>query len=839
MKRVLEVLMGVISAPNEEWRLRRNSMNSNSHATCSAFFAAMLAVSAHSLFPGVALAQAHPGNAANDGKAIYDRLKSFDLTGGASFADNLTLKRDRTVITFQSGTFYFSAPVEGQVRGAVFIGVGNVYADVPPSDYERNNVRRMLNADAVESDFKTVVLRFTDDTFTLIGKSLNPSVTPPAEATKLAAEFERRFLRETGANPSARLTVSILDKESPGFFLAEFDKGRRGRFTFLLDPQCRIPATNFEIDAGEKGVIFATRGNDENEIWMAFPGLEDYQRGQTSYSDLSNLVDTPHYDLRLDLREPKKLLKLTANMELVSRAEIVRAVPLALNEDLPARDDTRRKKGLHVTSARLVGGPALDFVQEEWESGLTLLLPPSAVVRQGQKFSIEVDVEGNFMGDTEISGLNYPRSNESWYPRHGRLARSTFDLVFLHRKDRRVVSAGRRLREDPSPEDKNDRVTEFRIDDPIPLITFAIGPFELHTETAQIPNGSPIPVEFYSLPGRLMPIKEDFILAELGNSVRYFSQMFGPYPYPVFRAVFHPFDFGQGFPTMLMIPATDSATARTFSFIAHETSHQWWGDIVLWRSYRDQWLSEGFAEYSGLLYTRFRDKPAAGHDLLNEMRDSLKNPPKTQVGIGKGRLVDVGPIIMGRRLSTRETEDAYTDLIYNKGALVLRMLHFLFTDAQTGDGTPFFDMMSDFVRRNRNSAASTEAFFAIANERVSQTSLARKYGYKNLDWFFQQWVLGTSLPSYRLEYRIENQPDGMFALKGTVIQEGVPEREKWFMPLPVVLHFPGDKLARGIVAAIGPQTPVNIVLPLRPERVELDPDRWILSDKTTAQNVGR
>jgi aminopeptidase N len=194
---------------------------------------------------------------------------------------------------------------------------------------------------------------------------------------------------------------------------------------------------------------------------------------------------------------------------------------------------------------------------------------------------------------------------------------------------------------------------------------------------------------------------------------------------------------------------------------------------------------------------------------------------------------------MGHRLSTRETEGAYTALIYNKGALVLRMLHFLFTDSQTGDGTPFFDMMSDFVRQNRNSAASTEAFFAIANERVSQTSLARKYGYKDLNWFFRQWVLGTSLPSYRLEYRVENQPDGMFALKGTVIQEGVPEKEEWFMPLPLVLHFPGDKQATGTVAALGPKTPVNIPLSLRPERVELDPYRWILSDKTTTQKVGR
>jgi aminopeptidase N len=53
----------------------------------------------------------------------------------------------------------------------------------------------------------------------------------------------------------------------------------------------------------------------------------------------------------------------------------------------------------------------------------------------------------------------------------------------------------------------------------------------------------------------------------------------------------------------MMIPAADRDSKYTYVFIAHETAHQWWGDMVSWRSYRDQWLSEGFAEYSGILYT--------------------------------------------------------------------------------------------------------------------------------------------------------------------------------------------------------------------------------------------
>lgn len=809
-------------------------MNNHPRSSWSALAPIVLGTCIGVLLPSASIAQVQPADTAM-ATEIYNQLKAFALTGGVADAENLTLKRDRAVITFQSGTFYFSAPVEGKVRGAVFIGSGNFHADVPPTDFERDNVYRLLKADAVESDFKTVVLQFTDDTFNTIGSNIKPGMVAPTEATKLAAEFDRRVLKQIGANVPARLTISIVDKESPGFFMAEFDKGKRGRFTFLLDPQCRILTTHFRINAGEVGLIFESKEDDQGNVWMAFHGLEDYERGRAVYSDLFNVVDIPHYDLRLDLRE-RKTLKLTAQMELVSRVENLRAIPFALSEDLPARDNIRRKKGLRVTAARLTGGKALDFFQEEWEGGLTLVLP--SVLAKGQKLSVQIDARGDFMSDSSDLQTNYPLSNETWYPRHGNLLRSTFDLTFLHPKDRHIASAGRRLREESAPDDKNDRITEFRMDEPIPVITFAIGPFEVHRETAQISKETVIPVEFYSLPGSVKAIKEDFILAELSNSVRYFSEMFGPYPYPVFRAVFHPFDFGQGFPTMLMIPATDSATPRTFSFIAHETSHQWWGDIVLWRSYCDQWLSEGFAEYSGLLYTRFRKKATADHDLLNELRDSLKDPPRTQFGIGRGRLVDVGPIIMGHRLNTRETEGAYTTLVYNKGALVLRMLHFLFTDPQNGDGTAFFDMMKDFAHRYQNSAASTEAFFAVANGQVSQTPLAKKYGYRDLNWFLRQWVMQTYLPSYRFEYQIENRPNQKFAVKGTLIQEGLPETEQWFMPLPLVLHLGGNKVASGTIAAHGMKTPVEVLVPLRPEKVELDPERWILSEKTETKKVG-
>jgi hypothetical protein len=771
--------------------------------------------------------------AAAGGTALYRSIRAFDLAGGSVRVENLALKRDRAEMTF-SGTFYFAAPVNGRVTGAVFLGQGTFRAEVPPSRFEQDNLRRLIGSDVVESDFRTAVLRFSDDTFDLIGKGAAPG-QPAADAVKLAGEFEARMLRETGANIASRLAVSLLNGETPGFFVAEFDKGRRGRFTCLLDFQTRVPVANFRINGGEKGLIFAYKdGYFANDVWMAFYALGDYARGNVDYSDAFNLVDTAHYDLDVDLRNPAKMLGVDARMDMTALVPALRAIPMSVSEDLPEYHDMRLKQALRIKSAKLVGGGPIEFVQEDWEGGLTLFLP--AAYEKNQKLSVEVHVEGDFMQDVPNTyGNHYPLSNSCWYPRHGYLGRSTFGLTFHHGKNVKVASVGDRVREGPAPDGRNEMITEFKLDVPVALVTFALGPFERHAATTDPKNGPTVALELYSMPISIARIQDQFILAEMGNAVNYFSALFGQYPFSVFRAAVHPYGFGQGFPTLLMIPPADRADKNTFSFIAHETSHQWWGHMVLWRSYRDQWLSEGFAEYSGLLYTGKRDSLASQREMLQQLRESLRDPPRTALGVGKGRLTDVGPLIMGLRLSTRETANAYTTLVYNKGALVLRMLHFLFTDPASGNGQPFFDMMRDFVERNQNRSVSTDDFLAVANAHFAKTPIAQRSGVQDLAWFFRQWVYQTYLPSYRLEYRLEPQTDGSFIVRGTVFQEGVPDDEKWFMPLPVVFDLGGNKKGRSVVYAQGPQAPFALKLPVKPDSVELDPDWWVLSEKTSTR----
>jgi Peptidase family M1 domain len=795
----------------------------------------VLVILSYALLYKMGLAVAARGDdrpAARKATVIYGQLKAFALGFRSVRVENLVLKKDRVTLTFHNGMFYFPAPIDGKVRGAVFLGTGSFQAAAPPDEFELNNVRRLLKADEVVSDFKTAVLRFTDDTYSVLGEGPQQGSAPPPIATMLAAELDARVLEETGANLSARQMVSILNRESPGLFFAEFDGGRRGRFDFLLDAQSRIPVANFGINAGERGLIYAFDKDIQSpDVWMALHGEEEYRQGVARYADDDDLVLVPRYGMKVDLTEPKKMLNLTAHLECVSRSDHLTAIPLVAGEDLGYFEDQRRKKQLHVISARTAEGAAIEWMQEPWEGGFTIVLPTP--VEKGQKFTLELSVAGEFMFQSEMGGTYFPLRSTTWYPRHGYLQRSLYDMQFRHRKKDVVASIGTLIRDEAVPDAKDVRLTEFRLDQPVALTSFSLGDYEIHRDVAKMSDGRSLPIELYSMPGGRAVIKEDFILAELSNSVRYFSSLFGEYPYPVFRGVFHPFGYGQGFPTTLMIPGADSANARTYEFIAHETSHQWWGDSVLWRSYRDQWLSEGFAEYSGLLYTQTRDKTSSERALILRARESLKNPPQTLTGIGKGRLADVGPLIMGHRLSTRETGGAYTALIYNKGALVLRMLHFLFTDPQTGDGQPFFDMMADFVRQHANGTASTDDFFAVVNAHVGQTALAHKFGYKDLNWFYRQWVQQTYLPSYRLTYELEDQADGSVLLKGTLAQEGIPDTERWFMPMPLSITLSKGTVGIVPIAVLGKESPVRVKLPGRPKTVALDPDLWVLSEQTS------
>jgi aminopeptidase N len=103
----------------------------------------------------------------------------------------------------------------------------------------------------------------------------------------------------------------------------------------------------------------------------------------------------------------------------------------------------------------------------------------------------------------------------------------------------------------------------------------------------------------------------------------------------------------------------------------------------------------------------------------------------------------------------------------------------------------------------------------------------------NLDWFFNEWVYRTGLPTYNVDYEMKDQGDGTFLVTGNVQQLNVPA--DWVMPLPIVFTLSTNQVARTTILAKGPSNPFQLTLrlPSKPVKVEIDPSSWILSEKTT------
>ena len=204
------------------------------------------------------------------------------------------------------------------------------------------------------------------------------------------------------------------------------------------------------------------------------------------------------------------------------------------------------------------------------------------------------------------------------------------------------------------------------------------------------------------LPNALQPYAQRAFLANMapGSMTKYTleqtraqmqicSYYFGKSPYEDIYITEQPnFNFGQSWPSLVYLPisAYIDSTQRWMLFgnihnkfsgfvqevTPHEVAHQWWGHAVGWSSYHDQWLSEGFAEFSAGLFLQEAVGKGWQKDYLafwDRLRQRILE--KNIYGVAP---TDAGPLWMGLRLISPRTQDAYQSVTYPKGAYVLQML---------------------------------------------------------------------------------------------------------------------------------------------------------------------
>ena len=200
------------------------------------------------------------------------------------------------------------------------------------------------------------------------------------------------------------------------------------------------------------------------------------------------------------------------------------------------------------------------------------------------------------------------------------------------------------------------------------------------------------------------------------------------------------------------------------SIPAHETAHQWWGDLIGWSSYRDQWFSEGLASYSALMMLEERN-PAGFSQVMEKYRSDLLEKNKDGVSAE-----DAGPVTLGTRTSSRSRLRKDTKAIsYGRGTWLFHMLRTMLNDASrsgtgrqpaTVDGAnePFIRALRRLRQRYEGKTISTQELINVFAEDLPPS--LRFEGKNSLDWFLNSWINGTALP--RLDLK-----NVKFAPKGT------------------------------------------------------------------------
>jgi len=758
------------------------------------------------------------------GKADYDRLLQwrFATTAQPLPDGGVTFSRGPATWTLQSGTIRLQEPIgdpaSGAVTGAVFEGTGQFRLDVD-DPVEREQVQRFtqLTPDgAYEATFHRMVLRLPGGAAELLGV---PPAGEQASYAKndLAADREEHWLEHLGFDVDARVIIALLTPGSE-YLASELESEDDGWLFFDLDPRRREAA---QLRHWEKGAL---------ESWLSLELSGEQARAARAGAAGTDPLVIHRVDIRADLTEPgrgpargrtetrPRIGQFTADLDCNARVSGPQVLALQLRGDAEVK--AVRVDGEETLFLRNhIGGRKFGIHDKVYDDDLAVLLPGPLI--EGQKLALSVDYQ------MEI--YNY-LGGRGWYPDdYGRdiLERhtGTIDLTMPDKLDARAM--GKKVEETDEGRVRHQR---WVIDKPTFMLTFswADRPYSYELDV----KGAP-PIEVFG-PGMDSEAKFHNVAADTANSIRFFTELFKmPLETDHMEVASIAAGHGQSFDGFIHMSEGTFYLERPGAselFRAHEVAHQWWGHRVSWATYRDQWLSEAFAEYSAMMYvqTTMEDGEHWFGEILDTYNDELNGSIQSFLSkfarpgltpLNPNERAKMGPIGLGYRAYSELTPGAYFAQTYQKGALVLHMLRVMLRNLTKSDDL-FVKVLSDFLHEYDGKAASTQDFINV----LSQDAPG------HWKWFFDQWVYGTAIPTYKWDWKTVKGGDAKhpYVLHLTVRQEGVPDGFR--MPVPIRIDFGRAGSGQAVVLVDKPEETFQLPLPAQPKDVELNPRHAVLAN---------
>ena len=800
-----------------------------------------------------------------------DKLRVFRLR-------DVSIDRAAFHITLNDGLIAFTENVANHVTGAFFEGDGEILLS-PPNQYERASMALFTGEAILEERFVTGYFRFNDDTFAEMRPSLEPVEHAEAflsqwnetarnlaegDALRLLMTFSK-FLPIDGQPSENTLSSSPSANDADRFLHARLQGLRLGTFDIYFDAD-----TPEQIWAGQLKTV---EGASYYDVWTSFSSAEASRGTEAVNATVgeggkADSLAVSHYTIRAKIKPPTEI-DAQAVMQMEIRQGGERAVLFELS------------RSLRIAEVEADGHP-VEFIHNPVIEGTQLARHGNDLVavvfpvplRTGQRLELRFVYGGAVLSEAG-AGLLYVGARGTWYPNRG-LAMSNFDLEFRYPAGWTLVATGERTDTKSGtpvgePLAPGEQVSRWVSQRPIPLAGFDLGKYErvvAHAgavsvetyATSGMERGFPKPPLEAVLPPaviRGVPRRPSLTIEPLppsparnaqmvastsARAIEFFSRRYGPYPYADLKVAQMPGGLSQGWPGLIFLSSTSFLTAEEKSelhmspvektlisqTIAHETAHQWWGDLVMWSGYRDQWLVEALANYSSMMILE-SENPAQFHAAMEKYRDDLLQ--KNKAG---ERLMEDGPVTLGTRLSNSQFPEGYEAISYGRGTWLFHMLRFMMRDAErTGDRArnagqtdePFVRVLSRIRERYEGRAITTRELLRAFEDELPPS--LRYERHKSLDWFYESWVNGTAIPRFELRGVKYSDKSGSTTISGNILQKNAPD--DLVTSVPLYASVAGKMVLLERIFADGPETSFHLTAPQGARKVVLDPEQTLLA----------
>jgi aminopeptidase N len=312
-----------------------------------------------------------------------------------------------------------------------------------------------------------------------------------------------------------------------------------------------------------------------------------------------------------------------------------------------------------------------------------------------------------------------PIGAPSWYPCNDRPAdKAAYRIAVTVPHEYTAVANGALI-----ARTRNARATTWVYDQPAPTSSYLVSVQVGQYETVTLARG-PVP-QTAAVPARLVgQFKTDF--GRQPQMMRLFEELYGPYPFGEYVVVVADDELdvpveAQG----MSVFGRNHLDGRRGSerLVAHELSHQWFGNSVTVADWRHIWLNEGFAKYAEWVWSeRSGGLPAV--EYAAESYFYLRDQPQSLILADPGRA------------------DMFDDRLYRRGGLALHALR-----VELGDAA-FFALIKEWATANRHGVVGTDQFIAAARRHGAQALETRQPGTRSLDSLFGAWLYRGTLPQW-------------------------------------------------------------------------------------------